>query len=776
MYRLDIKWTNAYGDINPDTGEPEITIERVPDSPGTYVYYYSIHYATLGQKEINGTLSEHLCGINTLSFDIYYGSSCWDKFFSNRTSLQLWSEREQDYIFSGRVISVEEHMDENGSLYKTVDCESEMAYLCDSICDTHDVLERIEETGRGLNTSDVLITILELHDSHTGGFAGSISKQFYPPDTHWDEDKQEFVPNGGKKPYGTESMEFSVDGDVDTTYALIQQMFVEGLGWDIWVSHNPDAVEPGNTTNGQHGYLILNAGESGSASTEETTTIEVGKNMKSLSIEYSPTAEGRVTRIVPLGGIGADGSRLNVRSIPQYHEGWSTPDYTRDVTNEILSITYGNVDKVVVFDDLVDDGNKSSEEVDAMIQELYNRGKRLADALSDGITSISLSAADLFEIGYDIKRLRVGNSYRIVNPFFGLDNKFRLVEKITDLSEPWNPRLTFAKSSNTVSTQIVSRSTNAMNRIYNTGKTLSTRMDNSSIRITTAKEYNSMSRRNPRTVHYVDQGDGTYKAYIGNKPIVFSGGGGVMVESAALLSDNNFNSFVIAKELMLEIDGHTKLYYGQPPAFVVVNGQYCLMSADQPSHIYSEANGEYKEIFDKAFENEGLFGTSCKFVGVYNNSEQANYEFEAELNIASYDRPAYEEQDLRLIYGLTRRRKRSDEADYEYDIATSEYKGTAPKDVILVPMIQTISTNEIFGDNAAPTPYGYSLCNSVYLLAVVKGQNDTYTVLFASTIYQWRNIISGNNAILDSSCISLKSEAEKHFDLGVSKRSEYTGE
>lgn len=588
MYHIDLKYTGEYGEIDPSTGNPEITISPIPDEPGAYNYSYYVHRSDVPETEINGTLVEEVCGINTLVFEVYPGSKSWECFFPRRTSLQLWSDREGGYIFSGRVASVEPHMEEDGHCYKIVRCESEIAYLCDSVCDLNEVRERIEEKGRRFYTDDIAITMLELHKLHIDGFAGNVNKVFYPPHCTWNEEKKEFVRIDTHLPYSGVSMENALNGDVGTTFALFKQLFVEGMGWDIWVEHAPDAVSPDEDANSQEGYLVFGAGLAGSAGTLETCDIVVGKNMKSLSIEYVPTNDGIITRIVPLGGVGANGRRLTVESIPQYHEGWTTPSYTREIANELLYITYGSADKVVIYDDLVDDGNKSPEEVEALVRELYRRGKAEADALSDGITSITVSAADLYAAGYDVGRLRIGNAYSVVADLFRLNAPFRLSKKVTRLADPTNPDLVFARTAATATAQTISRNVNTMNRIYNAEKTLSTRMDNTAIKLTTATDYGAMVTRNPKTIHLVDQGDDTFRAYIGDKPLVIEGGGGGRIEHAAIVTEDA-SELVVNKELTgLDVGQRSQAYYGGIRNKFYINNGLTV--------IYANSNDQLLEV------------------------------------------------------------------------------------------------------------------------------------------------------------------------------------
>lgn len=613
MYRLDIKYTMEYGDINPDTGQPEITVTPDPDHPGTYIYRWTTHYATMQGEDINGILTEVWNDISTYEFVVYYGSPVWDIFFPARTAVRLWSDKEQKYIFNGRVVNVTQDMEADGTLYKTIQCENEMAYLCDSVCDIQEIITRLREHNRSMVARDVLITILELHHLRCEGIAATLGKGFMPPNSTWDEEDEQFIYPADA--YPTNSLTNDLSADVDTSWAIIQDIFVNTLGMDIWVSYNPDAVPEGDDPTWTFGYNVLNMAAT-TAHVEYGDDITITSNMKSLRVETSPTSNGRVTRIVPLGGVGQNGKRLDVTSIPQYHEGWTDPDHNRAVANEILSITYGKVDKVSLHEDLTDNGNKTQAEIDSMIQELYRRGRAEADALSGGITSITVDAVDLYELGEsNTHRFEVGKYHRITNPFFGLDDTFRLVRKVTDLAEPYNPQLEFAKQQITSTSMSAGRSTNTASRIYNVEDMISKRLDMSSVMRTNKTTYEQLTNKNANTVHYVDQGDGTWKAYMGDEPIVISGGGGV-VDNAAIVT-SNINDFLIEQELMMTITPATKVYYGGMPQFAVVQGHYCLLlgqSISQNNITYDSTTGKWviggnADLYDAIIENKDKFGT-----------------------------------------------------------------------------------------------------------------------------------------------------------------------
>lgn len=766
MYSLQIKHTGVY---DPDATDPDIVVTRDPDHPGTYIYSWTTYRTSMSSNEINGTLDEPWNGISTFTFNVYYGSPCWDVFFPARTAVRLWDEKDQKFIFTGRVADVTENMGADGLLYRTVQCESELAYFCDSICDTQDVLDRLQEYNRSMNARDVLVTMLELHHFNAGGIAATITKGFFPPNSTWNDNTNAF--DYPSSCYPTTNISEAFNGDVDTTWALMQDILVENLGMDIWVTYNDDAVPVGGDPTWTFGYNVLNmrkATDTGIAG----DPITISTNMKSLKIETSPTSNGRITRIVPLGGIGVNGRRLDVSSIPQYHEGWIDPSYEKQVANEILSITYGLVDKVSLHEDLVDNGNKSESEVNAMIQELYRRGKAEADALSGGITSISIEAVDLYEAGYTgAHKFEIGSFHRIVNEFFGLDETFKLVRKVTDLAQPWNPKLEFAKGQTSQTNLTKNRQVSTSGRIYNVENMISSRLDRSAVKRTTQSAYDAMTSRNPTTVHYADQGDGTWKAYMGDEPIKF-GDGGWEVDTAIVLDSNSIHDWVATQELIEDISANTKLYYGGNQKTVVAQGYVCRFGSATLDDDDADNFGTKIELDSYYRESGGTYSLKHYIIELFVNQISTS----TSGGVTSYN----------YTFGFTVSRYAQGSQVAE---AVNTYTTVAvanPTDAFIVLRVTGISFAEEFSTtwggvtDSVSSPYGYVVCNNLGIQVGALTASAPTAVTFPN-IYSGSTVV--NNVYLNGTsgtnesyrCVLVDSNAEKYFDMALSQRSEPTG-
>lgn len=84
------------------------------------------------------------------------------------------------------------------------------------------------------------------------------------------------------------------------------------------------------------------------------------------------------------------------------------------------------------------------------------------------------------------------------------------------------------------------------------------------------------------------------------------GGGGVQVESAAILSSATVEDFVITQETMIDYSPATKVLYGAAPAFIVCQENYMLMAANW-------TNTEKASVI----ANEQYFPDAVHYTGYY---------------------------------------------------------------------------------------------------------------------------------------------------------------
>lgn len=78
-----------------------------------------------------GKIKNAINSIGTFSFDVYPDNPGYDKLFGLRTKIKVITDTKT--LFIGRVLTVSDSMDENGTIIKSVLCEDRMGWLCDTV-------------------------------------------------------------------------------------------------------------------------------------------------------------------------------------------------------------------------------------------------------------------------------------------------------------------------------------------------------------------------------------------------------------------------------------------------------------------------------------------------------------------------------------------------------------------------------------------------------------------------------------------------------------------
>lgn len=621
MYRLDFKSTPEYG--NPDTGS--ITYEE-----GVFIYdtqRFSLPADTIAD---GGTLTENWNSFDTLTAKVYRESIpgatqaekdvIWRDLAAQRTSVQMWSATKEDYTFAGRISAAEENMDSQGRIYKMLTCESELAYLADS---TVSLPEIYAEAGYNYDTSDnlffgdaaaVIGLVVAIHNKKTGGFAGNISKRFtveYGP-IYENGDypysilfyRSPYVPSGSR----TENTGLHQDREIDTMSSLAMiQWIAERHGLSVSVKHDPN--HPGTD---EDGHLILYvegiANENRQYGYKASPKISLRQNMKSLKVSHNFSGTGRVTCITPLGGVGADGKRLDVSAQPQYNPITHEVFYSRSVQNFQLAATYGFVERIEIHDDLVDDGNKTAYEIDLMRTELYNRGLMSAAKLNDKVTSIQVGALDMAEAGVNVNAFEVGYYYDVVNEMLdylsggstvAFDKTYQLLKKVTPLARPWAASFVFGEEVQTVNKKNLTTQKALKQQGYNTSCGIAGRLDNAAFkRCSSASEYTNFGTHRDETFYTVPE-DGELHLYLGDERVMISGGGGgdsFTVDYASVLSAEQSVKYTTGETMSIAAQCGMTAIYGGAPSRGVCNGYRVLFNVPY-ADITQEDVSSYMKLY-----------------------------------------------------------------------------------------------------------------------------------------------------------------------------------
>lgn len=756
-YRIDISWSN---------------IDGVQDGS-----------SSMALGEVNGTIPETLNDIDYYDFTVYYGSENFEHFAADLTYVKLWSIKRNAYIWYGRVASVNEILSEEGVISKQIHCESEIAYLCDSVCDIPDVIKQMEDhhsyTPGDPVIADTFITALLDKHSQTVGAA----RRIYPPNGTWNSGG--YFEVSGSTGYPQSTINNSLGIDTGSTFSVLKALR-DKQGWDIWCEHTDDKV-------------YLKVGFAGSREIGSVGVIKLRENMRSLTVERAPVSEGRVTRIIPLGGVGADGKRLNIASVN---------DYKRYLENRTLVAKYGNIDMVVLYDDLVDDGNMTAAQLTAAKNELKSRGQQKLDLLTGGITGIKCRAVDLYEAGqFPSYTFKVGGLYAFDCSFLGLDEyntSFRLYQKTTDLAAPYDPELIFVLPNATYLTQVTNERMRIQQKLYAQAKAQADRMDSTSIKRTTSAAYDPTTA-NPDTVYYVDKGNGTGELMLDGTSYGGGGGGGTTVENATVLVPTNFHDFVIEEELILDIQPPNMLYYGRDTAIICVQGHYMLQVGYDTygAASYDSEQGwliaRSKDTFDSVIANLDKFGSQL------GTEEQGGFLITRRTSSATSG-PAYPEEysylDARIVsvnganvtmnrysVSVDERRASTNTPTGDWWEETMSWGSTtlythqqyikAPDNnnnnnvpntlqlqaLYLVPVTRPYQTAETFATTIPlQTPYGYANMEWPIIVAVFRNKST------GDLSYSLTNVdLTGTT---NRYIMPLISNAEKCFALGLTKRTE----
>lgn len=492
------------------------------------------------------------------------------------------------------------------------------------------------------------------------------------------------------------------------------------------------------------------------------------------------------TRIIPIGGAShiPDGYVNPQMSSLHAPEGMPLTLYRYDdndwskiyVANTDLEKKYPIIAKVVQYDDIA-----ATDDTDYRTAQgnLFRRATDDAARLTDIVESYKASALDLARAGYDFSLIELNKMYRIVNNKLDIDTYLQVTSKKTKYDNPAKCELTFGKVG-VKSSKWMSRkgktTDQKVNAVGSTSyKTTNTRMGGMSMRNTTKSSYDG-STHDANTLYTVsDAGTGKVEMYLGDTKI--SGeGGGWEVDTAVLLDSANLHDWVAVEELMTDISANTKLMYGGHQKMVSVQGYACQ---------YGTAALDDDDA-DK-------FGTKIELDAWYREDEASAYVlrhyviemFVNEISTSTSSGVTYDQ----YRFGLTISRYVPNSTTAENTRAYYTSAVRNPSDAFIVLRVSSMSFASEYSKawrgttQTASTPYGYVQGNNLTIRVGTLTEASPTAVTFPSiypsgsstgiTVY----LNTYSNTVTDDQyrCIPLDSNAEKYFDMALTKRSEPTG-
>ena len=389
---------------------------------------YNQHYITIDDM-VGGKITQAINSIDSFNFTVYPNSKGYDSLFPFVTKVKVVDETTDKDLFVGRVLKIEDSMDENGLILKDVTCESRMAWLCDSVLTP----KTYPATENGART--IIEGIVNQHNSCVG------------------YDKKLTC---GQVTVSLQSSPNSFITNYENTLDWINDTLIERLGGEIQIRDGDDGTV----------YLdyLDRIGE------PSNTRIELAINMKTITQDIDETSI--ITRLYPLGANKDNGTtRVNISSV---NDGKSYID-----ADDSLIAKYGIIAGTHTWDDVT------------MPSNLLKKAKEWLKTANKAKEQYEITALDLSKINKRFDEFELGNTYRIVNPLMNIDEELRIIGITTYLDSPYNSRLTFGDRFETM-TGFVSKKTKTFeNKIQNekvqTNSYIESKIANATALITGAK-------------------------------------------------------------------------------------------------------------------------------------------------------------------------------------------------------------------------------------------------------------------------------------------------
>lgn len=316
--------------------------------------------------------------------------------------------------------------------------------------------------------------------------------------------------------------------------------------------------------------------------TDKDTPFKIGDNLSGISIEQD-TSGGIYTSVMVVSGVNADGYRATARA----------------ANAEMLARYHNGRQLVIVNDSIYFTGPGGREytangwnwyvtpAVAAMQAALREYAAQEATKLGNPPIKITLTAADLSQMGFSgYEPFEVGNSHPLVYPpggYFG--QRVRITGIRRRLSDGRIEQITIAqgqqpgenRDNGSLSRQMARLE--ALNRRVDDETVKQTEIINTKIGETvvrlTKSEYDALGAYDDTVLYNVDN-NGTNELYIGADHISSGGGGGSepTIETAAVLTSEQMTEWAPEHELVpVDFRGSAHVYYAQPPAKIVIQGQ-----------------------------------------------------------------------------------------------------------------------------------------------------------------------------------------------------------
>lgn len=338
------------------------------------------------EKLKSGSVVQGINTIDSFSFVILPSNRGFNSIFDFTTLVEVYNQNKKRYEFQGRVLCSNPDMADNGLISKTVTCESFFGFLCDS------QQPYVEE--RNWTVNEFLNHVINEHNKQTENYKhfeiGEITVT----------DPNDNIYMGVQR---------------ENTWKTIQEKLIGKLGGEIRFRVENDVI-----------YIDFLE----KIGVTRATTIEVSKNMKSITKQVDPSEY--ITRLIPLGckiskeeeSVDEEGNvttqtveteeRLDISRV---NGGKNYIDFEAGIEAYGIHVGY------VIYDDVTEEMN------------LLSKGRKWFEDNSKVQVKYSVKALDLSLIGLDIDDFEVHNYHPIVNPLLGIDDTARIIKKTINVCE-----------------------------------------------------------------------------------------------------------------------------------------------------------------------------------------------------------------------------------------------------------------------------------------------------------------------------------------------------
>ncbi len=338
-------------------------------------------------------------GINTadsFQFDILPNNPGYLLLQELTTYIEVLNTTNSNLVFKGRILSIQNQLNSDGTFYKEVICESQMAFLNDSI----QTYKKVQ-----MKPYDFFKYLIDTHNAQVDA-----KRQFQLGNV-------------------------SVTNSTNYLYCYVE----DGL-------KTFDEIDADLISNDDLGGELKIRNENGMAYIDWALDqyikgkqeIKLNKNL--ISLNAKPNLSDVISVLYPFGAtIENDSSD-------------SSTDTVSDVASPRLDISSVNDGKKYIESaELIGrygriSGTKSWDDV-KVASNLLTKAKAYLETFKPVTIGYELEAVDLFQLGLAVDDFEVGNYYRVINQLEGIDDYFRIISISLDINNPLQSSLTIGDKS-----------------------------------------------------------------------------------------------------------------------------------------------------------------------------------------------------------------------------------------------------------------------------------------------------------------------------------------